>query len=83
MTIRHFDAPASITRPPSCTQDRGPRSIARIAWLLARFVRREPVRCELYEAHFRGSPREFRRDLATLRDAGIYRGAELLGSDAS
>ncbi len=83
MTVREFDAPASITRSPSYTQDRGRRSIARIAWLLARFIRREAIRYELYEARFGGSVHAFRRDIAALRSAGIYRGTDLLGSDAS
>ncbi len=82
MTLRQFDVHASITRPPSCTQDRGHRSIARIAWLLARFIRREAVRYELYEARFGASLSAFRSDIGTLRAARIYRGTELLGSDA-
>jgi hypothetical protein len=83
MTVRQFDAPASITRPPSRTRDRGRGSLARIAWLLARFIRREAVHYEVYEAHFGGSVRAFRRDLAALRSARIYRGGTLLGSDVS
>ena len=83
MTIGQFGAPASITRPLSRNRDRGRGSLARIAWLLARFIRREAVHYELYEARFGGSARAFRRDLAALRSAGIYRGGLLLGSDVS
>ena len=83
MTIGHFDAPASTTRPPSRTRDRDRGSLARIAWLLARFIRREAVHYELYEARFGGSVRAFHRDLTALRNARIYRGTTLLGSDAS
>jgi hypothetical protein len=83
MTVRRFDVHASITRPPSCSQARGRRSIARIAWLLARFIRREAVRYELYEARFGEPVSAFRGDVAALRAARIYRGTELLGSDAS
>ena len=72
----------SITRPPSCTQGRSRRSIARITWLLARFIRRESVRYELYEARFGASAAAFRNDIAAVRAARIYRGTELLGSDA-
>jgi hypothetical protein len=80
MTIRIFDAPASITRPPSHTRDRGHRSIVRIAWLLARFVRHEAVRYDLYEKRFGGSVASFRSDITAIRNARIYRGAERLGS---
>jgi hypothetical protein len=82
MTPRRFDLHTSITRRPSCTQDRSRRSIARIAWLLARFIRRESVRYELYEARFGASLTAFRSDIGAVRAARIYRGTELLGSDA-
>ena len=82
MTIREFDARASSTRGASLQQDRSRRSIARIAWLLARFVRRDAVRYEHYAARFGASQAAFRSDIGALRAARIYRGTELLGSDA-
>jgi predicted DNA-binding transcriptional regulator YafY len=72
MTPHRFDAPASITRPASPSHDRARRPLVRIAWLIARFVRRDAVRFDLYEQRFGKSIRSFRRDIATLRDAGIY-----------
>jgi len=82
MTPHRFDVHASITRAPSCTQNRSCRSIARIGWLLARFIRRDAVRYELYEARFGASLTAFRSDIDAVRAARIYRGTELLGSDA-
>ena len=72
MTIREFDAPASITRPAAPSYDSGSRPIVRVAWLITRFCRRDPVRFERYEERFARSIRSFRRDLAALRDAGLY-----------
>jgi hypothetical protein len=82
MTTREFDAPASSTRRISLRQVRSRRSVIRAAWLLARFIRREPVRYELYAARFGVPAGVFRSDIATVRAARIYRRAELLGSDA-
>ncbi|MBV8368126.1 MAG: hypothetical protein JO036_04210 [Candidatus Eremiobacteraeota bacterium] len=45
--------------------------IVRAAWLIARFVRREAVRFELYRDRFGASPRTFHRDLAAVQDAGV------------
>jgi hypothetical protein len=81
MTTRQFDAPASITRPVSSRQDRSGRSVTRRAWLLGRFIRREPVRYAHYKARFGESSGMFHGDIATLRAARIYRGAEVLGND--
>ncbi|HZY96506.1 MAG TPA: hypothetical protein VFE35_05345 [Candidatus Cybelea sp.] len=75
-----FDAPASNTRPRSHARNRGHRSIVRIARLLARFVRHEPVRYDLYEKRFGGSAASFRFDVTAIRSARICRGAERLGS---
>ena len=83
MTVRQFDAPASSPRRASSMQERGRLPVVRIAWLIARFVRREPVRYELYQQRFGRSRRAFRSDIAALRDVGIYRGTERLGSDVS
>jgi hypothetical protein len=80
MTARPFDAPASTTRPTASARAHGRSSTVRVAWLLGRFVRREPVRYELYEERFARSASSFRCDIAALRGAGIYRGAELLGN---
>ena len=80
MTSGQFGAPAPITRPPFHTRDHGGTNV-RIAWLLARFVRREPVRAEHYISRFGGSVHAYRRDVAALRAARIYRGRELLGSE--
>jgi len=79
MTTREFDAPASSTRPASSRQDRR-RPITRVAWLLARSIRREPLRYEHYARHFGGSPYAFQSDLAALRRASIYRAGKRLGS---
>jgi predicted DNA-binding transcriptional regulator YafY len=79
MTLRKFDAPASTTRPASSTQDRGRRPIVRIAWLVARFLRREAVRYDDYEERFGRSVRSFHRDIAALREAGIYLDNDLQG----
>jgi hypothetical protein len=78
MTICEFDAPASSTRPASSRQDRQP--IVRVAWLLARSIRREPLRYEPYAQRFGGSPYAFQSDLAALRRANICRAGKRLGS---
>jgi len=49
----------------------GHSRIVRAAWLIARFVRREAVRFELYRDRFGASPRAFRRDLALVQNAGV------------
>lgn len=83
MTTPQFDAPASITRPVSARHDRRGRSITRTAWLLGRFIGREPVRYANYKARFGESSRMFDGDIKTVRAARIYRGSELLGTDVS
>jgi hypothetical protein len=80
MTFREFDAPASSTRPASVRWGTGHLSIVRVAWLLGRCVRREPVGYGVYRDRFNGSVHSFKGDLASLRRARIYRGDELLGS---
>jgi biotin operon repressor len=77
MTIAEFDAVASAPRfrRPSYP---GPRRtpyeqrIVRVAWLVARFARREFVTMERYRERFGMSVRSFHRDMAVLRDAGMY-----------
>lgn len=81
MTTRQFDAPVSSTRPVSSREDRSGRSVTRIAWLLGRFIRREPVRYEHYKACFGESSCTFDEDVTKVRSARIYRGSELLGTD--
>jgi len=78
MTVVHFDAPASST-PRRLAAPSYPRKVAsiarrivRVVWLTARFVRREAVSFEHYRGRFGLSLRTFRRDIACLRDAGIY-----------
>jgi len=80
MTLRDFDACASITRPFPSRQARD-RSTIRLAWLLARIIRREPVRYAPYKSRFDRTEYGFRRDIRAIRQARIYRGTELLGSD--
>jgi hypothetical protein len=79
MTPRTFDAPASLTRRISSHPDRA-RRIDRAAWLLARFIRCEPVHYVIYERRFHRSSASFDGDLANLRAARIYRGTTVLGS---
>ncbi len=89
MTTAAFDASASTPRYdlrtlPDARCKPWHRRIIRVAWLIARFVRRDPVSFELYRDRFGVSLRSFRRDIAILRDAGLYldahpdRGYELL-----
>jgi hypothetical protein len=79
MTPRTFDAPASLTRRVSSRPDRA-RRLDRAAWLLARFIRREPVHYVIYERRFHRSSASFNEDVAKVRDARIYRGRTVLGS---
>ena len=46
--------------------------VVRIAWLLTRLIRRDTVRFNSYRERFAASPRTFFRDMAALRDAGVY-----------
>jgi len=46
--------------------------VVRIAWLLTRLIRRDTVRFKSYRERFAASPRTFFRDIAALRDAGVY-----------
>ena len=81
MTVRDFGARAPITRRFASGHDRD-RAAMRLAWLLARIIRREPVRYGLYKRRFDRTEYGFRRDIRAIRDARIYRGTELLGGDA-
>ena len=82
MTTREFDTPASITRPVSSREDRSGRSKTRVAWLLGRFIRREPVRYEHYKARFGAPSCTFHGEITAVQAARIYRGSEMLGNDA-
>ena len=79
MTVRDFDARASSTRRFASCHD---RAALRLAWLLARIIRREPVRYGFYKRRFDCTEYGFRRDIRAIREARIYRGTELLGSGA-
>jgi hypothetical protein len=79
MTPRTFDAPAPLTRRVSFRPDRAHR-IDRVAWILAGFIRREPVHYTAYERRFGCPPAAFKSDLATVRAARIIRGQTILGS---
>ena len=79
MTSAHFDAPASSTprhAAASASHDVAPSGIAgrvvRLIWLTARLTRRESVNLHEYQHRFGRSVRSFRRDIAALRDAGLY-----------
>jgi hypothetical protein len=79
MTTRIFGAPPPI--PPALSaQETANRRIARGAWLIARLVRKEPVRYNEFQERFGRPGRSFCCEVAALRAAGIYRGSELLGS---
>lgn len=71
MTESQFAVPASDTRPGHIPVEHGHSRIARAAWLIARFVRREAVRYDLYRDRFGASAQAFRRDLAAVQDAGV------------
>lgn len=76
MTTMHFDAPASST-PRRIAASPYPIGtiagrIVRVAWLTALLVRRERVQFERYRQRFGASLRTFHRDIACLRDAGLY-----------
>ncbi len=72
MTATQFAVPATITRHAHLPVELGKSRIVRIAWLVARFVRRDFVPYEVYDDRFGTSLRTFRRDLAAIRDAGLY-----------
>ena len=78
MTVARFDAPAS--KSPACQHARPSYAqregiafrIVRLVWLTARFTRHEPVTLADYQRRFGVSLRSFRRDIALLREAGLY-----------
>jgi len=72
MTPYVFGARTPITRPTTWSTEHCRRTAVRIAWLVAHFMRREIVRYDAYVERFGRSQRSFYRDLAALRDAGMY-----------
>ena len=77
MTTQYFAVPASITPRHGIQHEIGQARIVRIAWLAMRLVRRDVFRFEDYRARFGASVRTFRRDIAALRDAGVYVDAKM------
>lgn len=81
MTIAQFDAPASTTplRLPASyprTVEPAARMIVRAVWLTTLLVRHERVTVQDYRNRFGVSLRSFRRDIAAIRDAGLYLDAD-------
>ncbi len=77
MTHDDFDVLTSATRSVRNTRQavqrtRGTRPIVRAAWIILRLCRREPMTVQLYKRRFGVSLRSFRRDIANIRDAGVY-----------
>ncbi|HEV2737738.1 MAG TPA: HTH domain-containing protein [Candidatus Elarobacter sp.] len=78
MTTAYFDAPASTTPRRTAassyprTVESTSRKIIRLVWLITRLVRRDRVDVCEYERRFGVSLSSFRRDVAILRDAGLY-----------
>ncbi len=81
MTIAQFDAPALTTPRRGAasyprTVDPAARNIVRAVWLTALLVRRERVTLQDYRNRFGVSLRSFRRDIAAIRNAGLYLDAD-------
>jgi hypothetical protein len=78
MTAARFDAPASMSpairygRPSYAHREGIAFRIVRLVWLTARFTRQEPVAIADYRRRFGVSLRSFHRDIALLREAGLY-----------
>jgi hypothetical protein len=77
MTIAQFDAPASTPRRrPAASYPRTvhpeARKIVRAVWLTALLLRRGRVTIHDYRSRFGTSLRSYRRDIAAVRDAGLY-----------
>jgi predicted DNA-binding transcriptional regulator YafY len=72
MTKSPFSALVALTPRRPFHASYRPSRITRIAWLLARFIRQDLVQFNDYRERFSSSPRTFYRDIAALRDAGIY-----------
>lgn len=81
MTDADFDVLTSTTRSVHNTRytvqrTRCARPIVRAAWIILRLCRRESVTVQLYKRRFGVSLRSFRRDIANIRDAGLYLDAD-------
>jgi predicted HTH transcriptional regulator len=81
MTHADFDVLTSTTRSVRNTRHavqrtRWARPIVRAAWIILRLCRKEPVTARLYKRRFGVSLRSFRRDIANIRDAGVYLDAD-------
>jgi hypothetical protein len=76
MTGHSFAAADSITRRYTSCGGGVRGRVVRVAWLLTRLLRRDSVRFQSYQERFGASLRSFCRDIATLRDAGVYIEAE-------
>jgi hypothetical protein len=78
MTTARFDAPVSMpparrhARPPYAQREGVAFRVVRLIWLTALLARRDTVRIEDYRRRFGMSVRSFRRDVALLRNAGMY-----------
>ena len=81
MTTTVFDAPASMPRfaagrfflsPRKRSPKPSQRPVVRIAWMIALFAKKSYVSYDDYYLRFACSVRTFKRDLAVLRDAGMY-----------
>ncbi len=84
MTHADFDVLTSTTRSVrhtrhSVQRTRWARPIVRAAWIILRLCRKEPVTVQLYKRRFGVSLRSFRRDIANIRDAGIFLDADPAG----
>lgn len=78
MTPIRFGAPAPSSPPryaalpPYARHDGIAFRVVRLIWLTARFTRPEPVTFHEYRRRFGVSLRSFHRDVALLRQAGLY-----------
>ena len=84
MTHADFDVLTSTTRSVRGTRQsiqcsRWSRPIVRAVWLVTRLCRRDPVTLQIYTSRFGLSVRSFRRDIANIRDAGVYLDADPAG----
>jgi predicted DNA-binding transcriptional regulator YafY len=72
MTHRAFAATTRRTPRQYSTARSTVRRAIRVAWLVGNLTSRRPVRFVDYRTRFACSLRTFRRDLATVREAGMY-----------
>ena len=79
MTVDHVGAvaPGSLSPRVRARGFRGnikpwERTTVRFTWLVMRLTRGEDISLPVYQARFARSVRSYRRDLAVLREAGLY-----------